>query len=201
MWGLGCGPPSPAKPPPRCGLRVYARGAESGRAFAVCCSWALLLGSVLGRGRRGPCAQGPALRPRDALVPLGRTWSGPLRPHAGLAQSPSGTRPKPLTRLAPQVWPALKQAGSTAPRPRDDGIPSSSPRDFIHPSGLYVPAVPAPHLPLPVALPACSLSVPHSALPDSRQGTHDPCRARFTQLPQEKVRCAGISPSSVLAGF
>lgn len=62
-----------------------ARGAESGRAF--CCllflrfSW----GPSWGGGAGGRGAQ-LALRLRDALVPLGRTWSGPC---ALMLDSPS----------------------------------------------------------------------------------------------------------------
>lgn len=154
---------------------------------------ALLLGSVLGQGHRGPWR---SARPAPAGC-AGSTWThvvGALRPQAGLAQSPSRTRPRPLARLAPQVWPPPGQAGGTALGPGTTASPPS-PRDFIHPSGLYVPAVPAPHLSPPSRFSLRAPSVPHSA---SLTATRDPrsLQSPLTQLPQEKVRCAGISPSS-----
>lgn len=196
MWSLGCGPPSLAKPPPHCGLEGVSRaGLRADAPFAVVP--VLLLWGPYWGGDVGGHGTQPALRLRDALVPLGHTPSGALRPRAGLPQSPPRTQPRPRARLVPRAWPSPGQAGGTAPGPGTTASPPSA-RDFIHPSGLYVPAVPAPHLSPPSRFSLHAPSVPHPASP---KAARDPrslrsLRSPLTSLPQEKVRCAGISPSS-----
>lgn len=192
--GPGVQTPITSKAPATLWFGGYiACGAESGRAF--CCllflhfSWGPFWGGGAGGPWRSACH-----------VPAGcagSTWThgvGALCPRAGLAQSPSRTWPRPLARLALQVWPPPGQAGGTALGPGKTASPPS-PRDFIHPSGLYVPAVPAPHLSPPSHFSLLAPSVPHSA---SLTAARDPrsLRSPLTPLPQEKVRCAGISPSS-----
>ena len=166
-WSLGCGPPSLAKPPPHCGLEGVSRaGLRADAPFTVVLCFSC--GVHTGAGAPGAMAL-------SSPYACGMLWSrldarrrGDLRPRAGLRQSPPRTQPRPRARLVPRAWPPPRQAGGTAPGPGTTASPLSA-RDFIHPSGLYVPAVPAIHLSPPSRFSLHAPSVPYPASPTTAQ--------------------------------